>query len=150
VRVIAGEAGGVRGPVRDIYADPEYLDIEVPPRTRFEQAIPRGHAVFAYVFRGAAEFGTQSDLGYRGELDGDLVEAPRLVVFGDGDAVRVETGADRVRFLLVSGAPLGEPIARYGPFVMTTRDEIQQALRDLNADTFIWRDDPAWLASRRS
>ncbi len=78
------------------------------------------------------------DLGYRGELDGSLVGAPGLVVFDDGDEVRMRAYESPVRFLLVSGAPLGEPIARYGPFVMNTRAEIQQALSDLQAGTFIW------------
>ena len=98
----------------------------------------RGHAAFAYVFRGEGEFGVACDLGYRGELDGSLVHAPGLIVFEDGDEVRVRAYDEAVRFLLVSGAPLGEPIARYGPFVMNTRAELQQALADLQAGTFVW------------
>ena len=104
----------------------------------FAQPIARGHAAFAYVFRGEGEFGVACDLGYRGELDGSLVRAPGLVVFGDGDEVRVRAYESPVRFLLVSGAPLGEPMARYGPFVMNTRAEIQQALLDLQAGAFVW------------
>ena len=69
------------------------------------------------------------------------MQAPGLVVFEDGDQVRVRTWDSSVRFLLVSGAPLGEPIARYGPFVMNTREEIEQALEDLHAGTFIWTED---------
>ena len=139
LRVVAGRADGVRGPVTEIYADPEYIDVGLAAGADFTQPIPRGHTAFAYVFRGEAEFGVGCDLGYRGDLDGSLVDAPGLVVFGDGDEVRVRAYESPVRFLLVSGKPLGEPIARYGPFVMNTRDEIQQALLDLRNDRFVWR-----------
>ena len=91
-----------------------------------------------------------ADLGYGGELDGVLLTAPQMAVFGDGDEVRVEAGAGPVRFLLVSGKPLGEPIARYGPFVMNTREEFMIALRDLQNDTFVWRDDADWAMKRRT
>jgi quercetin 2,3-dioxygenase len=138
IRVVAGAVDGVLGPVTEIYADPEYLDVDLAPGADFVQAIPAGHTAFAYVFRGEAEFGVAADLGYRGELDGVLVPAPRLVIFGDGDEVRVKAGDARARFLLVSGAPLGEQIARYGPFVMNTREEIMQALQDLHDGTFVY------------
>jgi redox-sensitive bicupin YhaK (pirin superfamily) len=138
VRVVAGRSGEVTGPVTEIYAEPEYLDATLPAGGSFEQPVPNGHTAFAYVFRGEGEFGVVDDLGYRGELDGALVSAPSLVVFDDGDLVRVRAHDSDVRFLLVSGAPLGEPIARYGPFVMNTREEIQQALRDLRDGTFVW------------
>jgi redox-sensitive bicupin YhaK (pirin superfamily) len=138
VRVVAGTADGVRGPVTEIYAEPEYLDVELAAGADFVQEIPRGHAAFAYVFRGEGEFGVAGDLGYRGDLDGSLVHAPGLVVFEDGDEVRVRAYSQPVRFLLVSGAPLGEPIARYGPFVMNTRAELQRALADLRDGTFVW------------
>jgi len=138
VRVVAGRSGDAAGPVTEIYADPEYIDVTLPAGGDYVQAVPRGHTAFAYVFRGEAEFGVGCDLGYRGELDGSLVSAPGLVVFGDGDEVRVRAYDSPARFLLVSGAPLGEPIARYGPFVMNTREEIEQALRDLRAGTFVW------------
>ncbi len=138
VRVVAGRSGDAVGPVSEIYADPEYIDVTLPAGGDYAQAVPRGHTAFAYVFRGEGEFGVACDLGYRGELDGSLVDAPSLVVFDDGDEVRVRAYESSVRFLLVSGAPLGEPIARYGPFVMNTREEIEQALRDLRAGTFVW------------
>jgi hypothetical protein len=145
VRVVAGEIDGVRGPVEEIYAEPEYLDVTLPSGVGFEQPVPRGHTAFAYVFEGEGRFGDEARGG-----DGEAVAHPRLVVFGDGDVVRAGAGTSPVRFLLVSGAPLGEPIARYGPFVMNTRAEIEQALRDLRDDTFVWRDDAAWLRSRQS
>ncbi len=131
IRVVAGEVDGVTGAVTEIYAEPEYLDVSLPAGVSFSQPVPRGHSAFAYAFAGEGVFGVGCDLGYRGDLDGELLVAPRMAVFGDGDEVRVEARDQAVRFLLVSGKPLGEPIARYGPFVMNTREELQLALRDL-------------------
>ena len=148
VRVIAGEVDGVAGAVTEIHAEPEYLDVSLPAGVSFVQPVPRGHAALAYVFEGEGEFGVGADLGYRGELDGVLLAAPHLAVFGDGDEVRVAADGGPVRFLLISGRPLGEPIARYGPFVMNTREELQLALRDLQNDTFVWRDDEDWARRR--
>ncbi|HSB10188.1 MAG TPA: pirin family protein [Blastocatellia bacterium] len=127
IRVITGTAGGVKGPVSGIAADPTYLDVSVPAGSSFTHQISRGHTAFAYVFEGEAAF-----------TDGaPTVAHTRLVVWGDGDHVRIATGESPVRFLLVSGKPLSEPIARYGPFVMNTREEIEQALRDLRQGTFV-------------
>ncbi len=150
IRVVAGEVDGVGGAVTEIYAEPEYLDVTLPAGARFVQPVPRGHSAFAYAFRGEGQFGVGGDFGYRGDLDGALLHAPQLAVFGDGDEVRVEADGSAVRFLLVSGKPLGEPIARYGPFVMNTREELQLALQDLQNDTFVWRDDPEWARTRRT
>ncbi|MBI5653784.1 MAG: pirin family protein [Chloroflexi bacterium] len=129
VRVIAGAVDGVAGAVTEIFADPEYLDVAIPARGAFEQPIARGHTAFAYVFDGEAVF----------END-QRAPSPRLVIFGDGDVVRVRAENQVARFLLISGKPLGEPIARYGPFVMNTRAEIEQALRDLRDGTFVQAD----------
>lgn len=126
IRVITGTVNGVNGPVSGIAADPSYLDVLVPAESSFTRQIPRGHAAFAYVFEGEAAF------------DDQTVSHTRLVVLGDGDYVNVSTAASPVRFLLVSGKPLNEPIARYGPFVMNTREEIEQALQDLRQGTFVW------------
>jgi redox-sensitive bicupin YhaK (pirin superfamily) len=127
VRVIAGEVDGVRGPVTGIAADPTYLDVTALPNSSFIQPVPDGHSAFSYVFEGEGRFG--------GRDQGSLA-APRLVVWGDGEAVEVHAGESPVRFLLVSGRPLGEPVARYGPFVMNTRAEIEQTLRELQEGTF--------------
>jgi len=150
VRVVAGAIDGVNGPVTEIYAAPEYLDVELPAETLFVQPVAAGHNAFAYVFRGGANFGVGCDFGYRGDLDGQHGNAPQLMIFGDGDEVRVQTGSESVRFLLVSGAPLAEPIARYGPFVMNTREELAFALSDLQQGSFIWRDDAEWARERQT
>jgi len=130
VRVIAGTIGRIQGAVTDIAADPIYLDVLVPPKSVYRGPIERGHTAFAYVFQGTALF--------TGPRDEKIpVEGPRLVVLGDWDDLQVETGDAPARFLLVSGKPLHEPIARYGPFVMNTRAEIEQALEDLRRGTFV-------------
>lgn len=131
IRVIAGMVDDVRGAVKDIAADPTYLDISIPAGTAFSHPIPIGHAAFAYVFEGEGLFGTST-----GD-DGEQVGAPRLVVFDDGDQVQIRALGNGVRFLLISGKPLNEPIARYGPFVMNTREEIEEALLDLRRGTFV-------------
>jgi redox-sensitive bicupin YhaK (pirin superfamily) len=127
VRVITGEVGGVEGPVSGIAADPTYLDVTVPAGSSFTHRFPSDHNAFAYVFEGKAAFGD----------DHQEIEHTKLVVWGGGEFVRVATGESSARFLLVSGKPLNEPIARYGPFVMNTREEIEQALADLRRGTFV-------------
>jgi len=127
IRVIVGSVDGVTGPVGGIAADPTYLDVLVSPRSSFVHPIARGHTAFAYVFEGEGRFGAE---------DQTVVTHPRLAVWTDGDTVEVKTAESPVRFLLVSGKPLNEPIARYGPFVMNTRQEIEQTLRELREGTF--------------
>ncbi len=131
IRVIAGQVAGIRGAVTEIAADPTYLDVSVPAGGGIIQPIERGHTAFAYVFAGEGNFGVTNADG------GQAVSHPRLVVLGDGDYVEVRAHHQSVRFLLISGRPLHEPIARYGPFVMNTREEIEQALRDLRNGTFV-------------
>jgi redox-sensitive bicupin YhaK (pirin superfamily) len=129
VRVIAGDIDGTPGAVTEIYADPLYLDVSVPQGGTFEHEVPDGHTVFAYLFRGAASFGTKREA--------EAIEASRLLVFGVGREIRVRAEAEGARFLLGAGRPLLEPIARHGPFVMNTRAEIEQALEDLRRGTFV-------------
>ncbi|MEP7027926.1 MAG: pirin family protein [Candidatus Eisenbacteria bacterium] len=126
VKIVAGEVGGVKGAVTDIAAQPTYLDVHMPEGRRFTQGVPRGHAAFAYLYEGDASFG-EEDVRVRG---------PRLVVFQDGDAVTATPLGGPARFLLVSGAPIGEPIARWGPFVMNTREEIEGTLAELRDGRF--------------
>ncbi len=146
VRVIIGEFWGKRGPVDGIAADPQYLDIFVPAGVRKTFRVDTYRHAFAYVFDGAGRFadaappkGVLLEKEVLGEevnirdLSGDRT----LIQFGNGDQVTVQAGPHGVRFLLISGAPLNEPIAWHGPIVMNTRDELKQALRDLNNGTFI-------------
>jgi redox-sensitive bicupin YhaK (pirin superfamily) len=147
VKVIAGKVGGVIGPVRDVVTSPEYLDVTVPPGTTFTHATPRGHKVFAYVIAGEGVFCQQGDpFSYEavGENYFDmkrdrLIGNEHLVAFGDGDQVSVAAEDELVRFLLVSGKPIGEPIAWYGPIVMNTQEELRVAFDELDRGTFIKR-----------
>jgi redox-sensitive bicupin YhaK (pirin superfamily) len=133
VRVIAGAAadGKLAGPVEGLAVAPKFLDVTLPPGATFREAIPRGHTAFAYVDHGEVLLGPERK----------AARAPALVVFGDGDQVEAAAGPGGGRFLLAAARPLGEPIARHGPFVMNTRAEIEQALRDLRSGHFI-RADP--------
>jgi redox-sensitive bicupin YhaK (pirin superfamily) len=131
IRVIAGEVDGVQGAVSEIYADPVYLDVSIPANGSFSHPVKKEHTVFAYVFEGRGIFGTGE------KASQNPVRQPGLVVFGKGDYIQAGAASEPVRFLLVSGKPLNEPIARYGPFVMNTQQEIQQALEDLRNGTFV-------------
>ncbi len=125
IRLIAGTYGDVRAPVTEIAVDPLYMDVAVQGGDRFEYIIPSDHNAFVYVFNGGGEFcGTQ-------------VDATRLAVLGEGAKLEVTGGLLGVRFLLVAGKPLNEPIVRYGPIVMNTTDEIKQTLREIRDGTFI-------------
>jgi quercetin 2,3-dioxygenase len=132
-RVIAGEAAGGRltGPVEGLAVAPKFVDVTLPPGTTFRESVPRGHTAFAYVDHGDVRFGPEQTPAH----------GPALVVFGDGDVVEASAGAGGGRFLLAAARPLHEPIARYGPFVMNTRAEIEQTLADLRSGHFI-RDEP--------
>jgi redox-sensitive bicupin YhaK (pirin superfamily) len=127
IRVIAGSVGDVTGPVADIAANPTYMDVFVPAQTQFQFPVPEDHNVFAYLFEGTASFGPSAD----------EITAPMLVTFGEGDTVTVRTKDQSARFIMASGKPLNESVARYGPFVMNTRAEIEQALEDLRRGTFV-------------
>ncbi len=131
IRVITGTVDGVRGPVTGVAADPIYLDVLIPAHASFMQLIERGRTAFVYVFEGEAKFAGDE------KEDGPMISPPRLVVLGDGDYVKAITGESPVRFLLMSGKPLHEPIARYGPFVMNTEAEIEQTLLELRQGTFV-------------
>lgn len=120
IRVIAGEADGVQGPVQGIATAPTYLDISLPKGQKYKHTVPEGHAAFVYVFVGEGEFGPE----------GKLIPSGHLGVLADGDTVEVSAPNSACRFLLIAGKPLKEPIARHGPFVMNTREEIMQAFLD--------------------
>ena len=132
IRLVAGKVDGVKGPVTEIAANPVYIDVELEPGSTFSYPIPQGHTAVAYVFEGEAAFG----LNEAGQ--GKLIEAVHLVEFSDGDHLQVQSTPDSgVRFMLIAGAPFKEPIVPYGPFVMNTPEEIQQALLDLRNGTFV-------------
>jgi quercetin 2,3-dioxygenase len=126
VRIVAGRVGIVDGPVRDVASKPEYLDVTVPAGKTFTHRTPREHTVFAYVFEGSGVFGHDRKVGDR-----------HLVSFDKGDVVTVSAKSEPVRFLLVSGQPIGEPIAWQGPIVMNTDEELRVAFEELENDTFI-------------
>jgi redox-sensitive bicupin YhaK (pirin superfamily) len=133
LRVIAGEAAGGRftGPVEGLAVAPKFVDVTLPPGTALREPVTPGHTVFAYLDQGEVHFGP----------DRKAVSGPALVIFGDGDLVEAAAGPAGGRFLLAAARPLGEPIARYGPFVMNTRAEIEETLQDLRTGRFI-RDEP--------
>jgi quercetin 2,3-dioxygenase len=128
IRIIAGEVLGSAGPVRDIIIDPAYLDITVPAESRFDHSTKPGHTVFAYLFEGSGSFDTSKN---------SLVTPGHLVLFDEGDQISVTTGELPARFLLVSGKPLREPVAWYGPIVMNTQEELKTAIEEYNNGTFI-------------
>ena len=125
VRVIAGEWGGARGPVEAPATEPVYLDVRLQDDARWEAKLPDTHNAFVYVYDGAILVG-EGDQARR-------VSRGELGVLGYGDAFRGRAAAGAARFIVVAGRPLGEPVARYGPFVMNTEAEIRQALADLQA-----------------
>jgi len=129
VRVIAGEAQGITGPVRGIATNPLYLDVRVPSGVRFAQPLPAEHSALAYVFEGVA------DLGPAGEAR--RLRAGQLALLEGGDRIEASGGPEGGGLLLIAARPIGEPVARYGPFVMNTREELQQAVRELQAGTFL-------------
>ncbi|MDA0224660.1 MAG: pirin family protein, partial [Proteobacteria bacterium] len=124
VRVIAGDFGAARGPVEAPATAPLYLDIRLDAEARLEVAVPLAHNAFIYVYDGAAA------VSERGVTKGELA------VLGEGDAVTLMATASAARLILVAGQPLGEPVARHGPFVMNTREELHQAVRDYSEGRF--------------
>jgi redox-sensitive bicupin YhaK (pirin superfamily) len=132
VRVVAGEYEGVQGPVTEIAARPVYMEVSLEPEVETSLPAPAGHTAIAYLFEGEGLFGVD------GDEKGEFIQATRMLVFSDGDEIRVRAGAGSpARFMLMAGAPFKEPIFPYGPFVMNTQEEIQQALQDLRNGTFV-------------
>ena len=151
VRIIIGDFWGKTGPVEGVAADPRYLDVSVPPGKKKRLAVDRANNAFAYVFAGSGSFRDASDPravatevvgpstlpGGPGETLVDTVTNRSLVLFDRGDEIVVNAGDEGIRFLLVSGKPLEEPVAWRGPIVMNTNVELQQAYAELRAGTFI-------------
>jgi len=145
VRVISGEVAGVRGPVRDIVTDPEFIDVWVPPGKSFLHQVKEGHTVFAYVIEGAGYFDEGRDAFARHEVGANYFDMSRqclctedsVVLYDHGDTISVTTEEGSVRFLLLSGRPLKEPVAWYGPIVMNTQRELQTAFDEYSNGTFL-------------
>ena len=148
VRIIAGQFWGETGPVIGIATNPRYLDVEVPPHTTRSLGMNLDHHAFAYVFEGSGEFKAASqpmpapteyvtDEGVTGVLTAHPVENRNLILFDTGDEIRVSTRDLGMRFLLVSGRPLREPVAWHGPIVMNTAEELQTAFREYQNGTFL-------------
>lgn len=128
VKVVCGKIGACEGPVKEIIIDPEYLDVAVPPRTRFNHQTKKGHTVFAYIIQGK---------GYFDDMNQMPAENGMVCLYEDGEQISVQTGMDSVRFLLISGKPIGEPVAWRGPIVMNTRAELELAFAEYQNGTFI-------------
>lgn len=146
VRVIVGDFWGRKGPVDGIAAEPQYVDVWVPPGRRKVLPIDTRRNAFAYVFEGGGTFRDSSaPLGVLHEVQKDGEEVVvreqagdrNLVMFGSGDEIVVQAGEKGIRFLLCSGRPIEEPVAWYGPIVMNTNDELRQAITELRSGTFI-------------
>jgi len=128
VKVICGQVGEVTGPVKDIVTDPEYLDVHVENGGVFKHKVKNGHTLFAYVFEGE---------GYFDDNREKLKQVGDLILYEDGDELLISTENSHVRFLLVSGKPIGEPVAWRGPIVMNTQEELITAFREYQNGTFI-------------
>jgi len=128
IRVIAGTVNDVRGPVQDIVADPEFLDISLGPDTFFTHPVKPGYRAFAYIIGGEGTFD---------EKEGHRMTNQDLVLFGDGSSLWVRSSGSGMRFLFLAGKPIGEPVAWRGPIVMNTREELRLAFRQFADGTFI-------------
>ena len=145
VKIICGEVNGVRGPVHDIVIDPEYMDVTVPAHARFTHFIKRGHTVFAYVVEGKGYFDAEQDAFAHEVVGENYFDLDRqcicgngtLILYEDGDHVSISSKDDPLRFLLISGKPIGEPVAWYGPIVMNTQEELRIAFDEYRQGSFI-------------
>jgi len=145
IKIISGEVSGIKGPVQDIVIDPEYIDVTIPPNSEFIHPTKQGHTVFAYIIGGQGYFCREKN-PFTYEVEGrnyfDIERDPfvgngTLVLFDDGDEIIAFTEEHEVRFLLISGKPIREPVAWYGPIVMNTQEELQIAFEEYKQGTFI-------------
>ncbi|MEJ2429546.1 MAG: pirin family protein [Deltaproteobacteria bacterium] len=144
IKIISGEVSGIQGPVKDIVIDPEFFDVRVPANTEFIHPTRQGNMAFAYVIEGQGYFCKDKN-PFTYEVEGKnyfdiqrdpFVENGTVVLFDDGEEIVVITEEYEVRFLLISGKPLGEPVAWYGPIVMNTQEELQTAFEEYKSGTF--------------
>ena len=146
VKIICGRVNRVSGPVQDIVTDPEYLDVAVPPKTAFTHPVKTGHTAFAYVIEGKGYFDQERDSFQHEVVGANYFDFQRECLLGpenlalyerSGDQIKVTTEESPVRFLLVSGKPIGEPVAWYGPIVMNTQEELRIAFDEYQKGAFI-------------
>ncbi|MFX1585282.1 MAG: pirin family protein [Promethearchaeota archaeon] len=128
VKIICGEVNGTKGPVQDIITEPEYLDVSIEPNSKFSHPVKEGNNLIAYIIEGEAYFDEDNE---------NLVGVENLVIYKDGDQVLIRTTSNNVRFLLISGKPIKEPVAWRGPIVMNTDEELRIAFREYQNGTFI-------------
>lgn len=128
IRIICGEVDGLKGPVQEIVTDPEVLDITVGPETVFKPLVKEGYTVFIYVMEGSASFDSEGSRQFNPET---------VVLFDEGDLLHIATAKEGLRFLLVSGKPLNEPVAWAGPIVMNSQEELKTAFEEYQNGTFI-------------
>lgn len=144
-RVICGQIGGITGPVQDIVTDPRYLDITLPAETETILPVTQGHTAIAYVIAGNGYFCREKqpfayevrETSYYGAQQEPLIGKESLILFEDGDQIYITTASESLRFLLMSGKPIGEPVAWYGPIVMNTQEELEIAFREYRDGTFL-------------
>jgi len=145
IKVISGEVSGIKGPVEDIVIDPEYIDVTVPANSKFKHPTQQGHTVFAYIIDGQGYFCREKN-PFTYEVGGEnyfdiqrdpFVDNGTIVLFGDGEEIIAFTEEHKLRFLLISGKPIGEPVAWHGPIVMNTQEELQTAFKEYKQGTFI-------------
>ena len=139
VKIICGKAYGKQGPVQDIFIDPSYLDIRVPAGQVFVQPTQKGHTVFAYIIDGQGIFApdTVADSAQDDNDTANMISSETLVLFSDGRQVTISTNKNAVRFLLISGKPIREPVAWQGPIVMNTQEELRIAFEEYRNGTFL-------------
>jgi len=128
VKIICGEVNGIKGPVQDIITEPEYLDVTIQAHSEFRHPVKKAHNAFTYVIEGKGYFEDPKD---------HLVDNETLVIYRDGDEVKISAGDEELRFLLISGKPLKEPVAWRGPIIMNTEEELSVAFEEYHKGTFI-------------
>lgn len=126
VKVIAGTLDGLEGPTKDLIVDSEYLDVKMDPRTEFVHSTKKGYKVFAYIFEGKGFFTPGKETGMQ-----------NVILFEDGEKVKIRSGEEGMRFLLISGKPIGEPVSWHGPIVMNRQSELIQAYQEMEEGTFL-------------
>ena len=128
IKIISGDIGGIQGPVKDLVVDTEYIDVAMAPNTEFEHPTKKGYKSFAYIIEGKGYFDTEKK---------KLLDNGHIVIYEDRDKVKTISNDDHLRFLFISGKPLGEPVAWYGPVVMNTHAELRTAFEEYQNGTFL-------------